>query len=314
MHALHHSLWALCLLGFYTTPAIADSFGRGIYSGVQLGHGNYQGTSNYEDNRRFMGGLSLGYRFTPYFATELNYQHLGQSGKLSNAESIWLNIDQAAILGKFSYPITPKLEPYLKLGVSRWFGEENNRSTDGMSPVISGGLQYSLSPKVQLGLTYQYIESIGNSIDIGHSGVFFETNFKLGRDGTPDIENDALLYNAETEIEKQPRANNMIETTFSTTFGFNSIEITDVNALSKLVAVMKANDSLSAHIYGYASPIGKRSYNTTLSKKRADIVMAFLVTQGIATERLVSIGRGEYTLPVSPISLGQRVDVLINVE
>lgn len=258
-----------------------------------------------------MGGLSLGYRVSPYFATELNYQHLGKSELLSNEAPISLDIDQVALFGKFGYPITPKLEPYVKIGVSRWFGEENNRSIDGMSSVISGGLQYSLSPKVQLGLTYQYIESVGSAIDIGHSGVFFETNFKLGRDATPDIENDALLYNAETEIEKQPRANNMIETTFSTTFAFDSIEITDASALNKLVAMMKADDSLIAQINGYASPIGKKSYNYTLSQKRSDAVKAYLVTQGISKERLVSVGKGEYSSSASPIGIGQRADSTI---
>lgn len=318
MHLSHLSFCTLALLLMTSANAFSDSFDSDIYAGLQLGHGSFhydnQSIPDDEDDRNFMGGLSLGYRITPYLATELNYQFLGEAEKQSNNKDASIDLNQVTLLGKITYPITPRLEPYLKLGVSNWFGKENNQSISGLSPAVAAGLQYSITPRVQLGVTYQHIDSIGNSEDIAHSSVFFETNFRFGKSNYSVASIAEQPYDGELDTKVIADVVTKSDSTFSVAFSFDSAEVTDMKTIKNLADKMKTNDSLIAYIYGYASPVGKTQYNDVLSQKRADAVKAKLIEQDITPERLVSFGKGEDRTPVSPISLGQRADVVIKVE
>jgi hypothetical protein len=53
------------------------------------------------------------------------------------------------------------------------------------------------------------------------------------------------------------------------------------------------NTNLNIEIQGYTDNIGAKSYNKTLSQKRADIVKNYLISKGVSADRLKSVGYGE---------------------
>ena len=69
--------------------------------------------------------------------------------------------------------------------------------------------------------------------------------------------------------------------------------------LSKLVAFLRNNPTLSIEISGHTDDTGNEKSNLELSRKRAEAVVHFLVSQGIDAKRLNAIGYGQ-TRPQLP--------------
>jgi OOP family OmpA-OmpF porin len=62
--------------------------------------------------------------------------------------------------------------------------------------------------------------------------------------------------------------------------------------LDRAIAVLKEYPDLKMEIQGHTDNRGKADYNRNLSQKRADAVRTYLVTKGIAAERLTAVGYG----------------------
>ena len=64
-------------------------------------------------------------------------------------------------------------------------------------------------------------------------------------------------------------------------------------------------------VEGFADPAGSTSYNVRLSQRRADAVKGYLVTNGLTTEQLATIGYGETRL-VTPKAWGDQPGADLN--
>jgi OOP family OmpA-OmpF porin len=62
--------------------------------------------------------------------------------------------------------------------------------------------------------------------------------------------------------------------------------------LNRAVKVLKDFPDVRLEISGHTDSVGKADYNRDLSQKRADSVKAYLVSQGIAADRLEAVGYG----------------------
>jgi outer membrane protein OmpA-like peptidoglycan-associated protein/predicted negative regulator of RcsB-dependent stress response len=69
------------------------------------------------------------------------------------------------------------------------------------------------------------------------------------------------------------------------------------NELNNLVQLLNDNPTVNIAIYGHTDNVGSSSSNLTLSEKRAAAIKSYLITQGIAANRLSSKGFGE-TQPI----------------
>ena len=109
-------------------------------------------------------------------------------------------------------------------------------------------------------------------------------------DGCPD-KGKALVVVTEKQIELKE----MIQ------FKKNSEEITGARSfeiLNIVTRVLAANTKLRVSIEGHTDNKGKPDYNRQLSKKRADSVKTYLVSKGIAADRMETVGYG----PDKPIA------------
>lgn len=94
------------------------------------------------------------------------------------------------------------------------------------------------------------------------------------------------------------RVNEGIKITLSentVNFDFNSAALTTVSKsnLDKLARVMLQYPDTNINVYGHTDSKGTAEYNLTLSQKRANSVIDYLVSKGIARTRLNAMGMGE---------------------
>jgi outer membrane protein OmpA-like peptidoglycan-associated protein len=94
------------------------------------------------------------------------------------------------------------------------------------------------------------------------------------------------------------RVNEGIKITLSentVNFDFNSAALTTVSKsnLDKLAGVMVQYPDTNINVYGHTDSKGTDEYNLTLSQKRANSVIDYLVSKGIARTRLNAMGMGE---------------------
>lgn len=86
--------------------------------------------------------------------------------------------------------------------------------------------------------------------------------------------------------------------------------------LNKLINFLKQHTDRSLVIEGHTDSVGSDSFNQVLSQNRADSVKNFLLTQGIAADRITAYGKGESS-PVanndssSGRQMNRRVEVII---
>lgn len=94
------------------------------------------------------------------------------------------------------------------------------------------------------------------------------------------------------------RVNEGIKITFNeniVNFAFNSSELTATakTNLQKLAEVLKNNPDTNINVYGHTDSKGLDTYNQTLSEKRANTVVDYLASLGVARSRMFASGLGE---------------------
>lgn len=86
--------------------------------------------------------------------------------------------------------------------------------------------------------------------------------------------------------------------------------------LAKLVTFLNQQPDRALVIEGHTDSVGSDSYNQELSQRRADSVKAFLISQGVSSNRITAVGKGE-SAPVasndssSGKQLNRRVEIVI---
>lgn len=84
------------------------------------------------------------------------------------------------------------------------------------------------------------------------------------------------------------------------TFAFNSSDLTSLTKanLDKLREVLVNNPDTNINIYGHTDDKGTDEYNQSLSERRANSVKSYLMSKGIASNRMFAKGEGE-SMPVA---------------
>ncbi|MBK7378671.1 MAG: OmpA family protein [Ignavibacteriales bacterium] len=79
------------------------------------------------------------------------------------------------------------------------------------------------------------------------------------------------------------------------TFAFDKSKITPESEkiLMDALNTLKNNEDVSVEISGHTDNVGSDAYNQKLSLRRADAVKGWLVSKGISSDRLTSVGYGE---------------------
>ena len=81
----------------------------------------------------------------------------------------------------------------------------------------------------------------------------------------------------------------------SITFALNSADLNAqfYNALNGVAVVLKEYDKTVIEVAGHTDSSGSDQYNQSLSERRAQSVAGYLTSQGVQSQRLITVGAGE---------------------
>lgn len=178
-----------------------------------------------------------------------------------------------------------------------WYSEDNdrlNKLEDRVNTIETGLIDtdkdgvadlYDLEPNTVSGVA---VNTKGQSIDTNQNGV-------------PD-ELESYLDKTYSKKGSETATNNTVEELINggyvnVYFDFNSSKPTNasLSGVDFLVKYLKNNPGKSADVIGYSDEIGNSSYNTELSRKRAEAVKKVATNAGIDASRLNVIANGEDT-------------------
>jgi len=113
-----------------------------------------------------------------------------------------------------------------------------------------------------------------------------------------------------TRLWESRNTRSLVET-IEVPFRFDRWDLSDrsATALVGLAKELKANEKLAVELEGYTDPSGDAKYNIELSQRRVETVRRFLVKQGVALPRILSVGLGPILDPATPKEKKRRVTV-----
>ncbi len=76
-------------------------------------------------------------------------------------------------------------------------------------------------------------------------------------------------------------------------FGRADLKPAFTPTLQKLAGILQRYPNTQVSVVGHTDSVGSDSYNMMLSRQRAESVVYYLSSQGVASNRLMAIGRGE---------------------
>jgi OOP family OmpA-OmpF porin len=97
-----------------------------------------------------------------------------------------------------------------------------------------------------------------------------------------------------------PAPSRKIETLTGPSFDFNKATLTASGRehVDHAVQVMRTETALNVTVEGHTDSVGSDAYNMKLSQRRADTVRDYMISKGIASDRVTSEGFGE-TRPIA---------------
>jgi outer membrane protein OmpA-like peptidoglycan-associated protein/tetratricopeptide (TPR) repeat protein len=116
-----------------------------------------------------------------------------------------------------------------------------------------------------------------------------------------DMVSDTIIKQKETMKEKETSAEVIMSVEIKTVeitpvfFEFDKTQLSEAGKLEleKLVILLKEFEKLQLELYGFADALGPEPYNLNLSERRAITAMNYLISKGIAANRLKATGKGE---------------------
>ncbi|SES73034.1 porin OmpA [Thorsellia anophelis] len=292
------------------TPYVGAKAGWSHYFDSDLE--NLQQGDRYDFSRnRFAAGGFAGYQFTPNIGLEVGYDWLGRSKVSVNGASGNTLVDGKYTAqglyatGKFSYEVVNDLDLYTRLGVYGWrasakvyeangfYKDSLGRNTsNGVSPVFAGGVEYAITPSIATRLDYQYVPNMGKRSDTylkpdnGLLSVGLSYRFGQGQ-----VAPAPVAAPAAPKLETKT-FNLRSDVLFA--FGKAELKAEGRTALDQLFNELKRidPDEGKAVVIGFTDRIGSAQANQALSERRAQTVVNYLTQIGVPANLIEARGMG----------------------
>lgn len=260
------------------------------------------------EDRDTGGALFLGYDLTPRFSLEAYYSNLGEAGIDFLGESVGSLEYEVYGLSVLGYLANSRdatdyadacttcdneglyrregLSPYVRLGVG---GMSNDSELDyerdhDVHLTMGAGLEYGWASGFAV-----RAEVISYDTDAHYAGVGLYKRF--GDSSSDASSGKEFVPSASRNVEMSARPLDFPVPTFP--FAQYGVTPEAETLLSELADQMKTDPSLKIKLSGNTDSVGSDNFNQVLSLKRAASVKAYLLQQGIESERMVLEGLGE---------------------
>ncbi|QJC29485.1 OmpA family protein [Enterobacteriaceae endosymbiont of Plateumaris pusilla] len=273
------------------------------YLGSKIGWSQYDNLLGFNTNpkdflkiNKLGSGLFLGYKENRYLNFELGYDWLGLiSRKYKNSTNLF-KAQGIQLSTKISCPIYGNLDLYSRLGAIITRIDVKNLITNynyfySATPLISFGSEYKINNNWSSRLEYQFTRKIGNDDIVGQ-----ETNNSMlvfGLSYFFDKSKPAQIFD---KIFYKKLSNNRFNIRSDLFFKFNDFTLQEKSkqTLNKIIYRLNTINypNISIHIVGLTDFIGKKKYNLSLSKKRANSVSEYLISKGILKKYIFVQGLG----------------------
>lgn len=291
----------------------ADIDENGIAS--SLLDSGFSNTLVKDDNQDRGYKLFGGYQFNRYLALEGGYFNLGEFGFTSttqppgtfngNIKLRGVNVDVVGLM-----PITEKFSAFARLGVNYTEAKDKFSGTGSVhvmsptesaryaNPKVGAGLQYAFNEKLAMRLEaerYRVDDAVGHRGDVDLLSVGLV--YRFGSMPVPVAEVAAPPAPIPVPVVEPPPAPRFEKYTLSATelftFDSSAVNLPQVKLEEITTAIKGTGSPKQIVIVGYTDRLGSDEYNQKLSERRALAVKEYMVSRGVATERLVAEGKGE---------------------
>jgi outer membrane protein OmpA-like peptidoglycan-associated protein len=269
------------------------------------------------------------YRFNNWFAVEGAYHNSGDLESLSvNSDfpgELRISFDGFSLQGLVFIPLeTEEIQPYLKAGMYDFDDElsVNGSTTSNSSEnsfVFGGGAVIELSDafsiradaewfdadagdlwSVNLGLEFGFGRAKAAAVPIAAAAPIAAAEAApppaepadSDGDGVPD---DSDKCPGTPTGERVGPQGCTCSVSRQVEFAFDSAELTDADKaiLDELAETLTRLNFIEGTVTGYTDSEGEEQYNLELSERRAQAVVGYLESKGIASSRMTAIGKGE---------------------
>jgi outer membrane protein OmpA-like peptidoglycan-associated protein/tetratricopeptide (TPR) repeat protein len=197
----------------------------------------------------------------------------------------------------YSFELREDVRPYKTLWVKgRVFDKKTTQGLSSAVELIDLSTKQLVS-KIQTDEDGNYLVTLpvgkDYSFNVNRKGyLFYSDNFSLKGDSLSNHVSDSSYI---INIPLQPLEVNAMIVLNNVFFDVNKFELKPESQieLDKLIQLLKENPTLKIQISGYTDNAGKPADNLTLSNNRAKAVVNYLISKGIAAQRLSAKGFGE---------------------
>ncbi|QYM94076.1 porin OmpA [Dickeya zeae] len=302
---------AVALAGFATVAQAAPNDNT-WYAGGKLGWSQYHDTNltgngynatNAAQNQLGAGAFG-GYQANQYLGFEMGYDWLGRM-KYNGGNQGSFKAQGIQLAAKLSYPIVDDLDVYTRLGGFVWRADshDNSGSNDndtGVSPLAAVGVEYAITKNWATRLDYQWVNNIGDASTVGgrpDNGLLsVGVSYRFGQETAapaPVIAPAPAPTPAPAPVVQTKRFTLKSDVLFN--FNKATLKPEGQRSLDQLYTQLSTLDPKdgSVVVLGFTDRLGSDQYNQTLSAKRAQTVVDYLVHKGIPSNKISARGMGK---------------------
>lgn len=289
--------------------------GNYIKMGAHIG----SATGPYISNKLFGGNLDLLYYFVPSepISPYLGVGVGGYSHAIEGSPVASLNDSRLDYQFNFDFGAEWSVAEDWKIKTELNYFTSASSSFDGMPGTNSGGLlggQYDSYMTFQIGAVYYFKKGEPSHLNDLYEGI----QPKVDYDKIESIvkkyaaEPTEVDYNRIEEIVKKYAGTGAVTgdrwALIGVNFDFNKSSLTNESypILYNAAEVLLTHPGINVEIQGYTDNVGSADYNQKLSEKRAETVKNFLISKGISSSRLTTVGFGESKPVVDNSTPGNR--------
>lgn len=282
------------------------------YAGAKVGWSQYQGTAVDSTYSQYPvsasadqvgAGAFVGYQINPYLGLEAGYDWLGRMSYSGNPNNGAFKSQGIQLAVKLDYPVRKTVDVYTRLGGLIWKSNSNfnfinnneNKSSNGISPLVAVGLEYLLTDNIATRLEYQWAHNVGKgdlAVKPDNSLLSLALLYRFDQD------NPVVPAAVATQVPApaMPLEPKRFTLDAAVLFDFNkaALKSSGEQELNKLYGELLTLDpqATSLIVLGFTDRLGKVEYNQKLSEKRAQTVVDYLVMKGVPANKISSRGMG----------------------